>query len=38
MNIKILLVEDDVNINETVKAFLTELGYGVDVCLDVSVK
>lgn len=34
MDIKILLVEDDANINNTVKAFLTESGYVVDACLD----
>jgi len=34
MTIKILLVEDDVNINNTVKAFLTEMGYAVDSCMD----
>ena len=34
MEIKILLVEDDENINNTVKAFLTEAGYAVDACLD----
>jgi len=34
MDIKILLVEDDENINNTVKAFLTESGYIVDACLD----
>ena len=34
MNIRILLVEDDLNINNTVKAFLTEQGYAVDSCLD----
>jgi len=32
VNIKILLVEDDVNINNTIKAFLTEQGYAVDAC------
>jgi len=34
MEIKILLVEDDENINNTVKAFLTEAGYVVDACMD----
>ncbi|MCL2841345.1 MAG: response regulator transcription factor [Defluviitaleaceae bacterium] len=34
MSIKILLVEDDLNINNTVKAFLTEMGYLVDSCID----
>jgi len=34
MNIKILLVEDDLNINNTVKAFLTEQGYAVESCTD----
>ena len=34
MDIRILLVEDDENINNTVKAFLTEAGYKVDACLD----
>jgi len=34
MDIKILLVEDDVNINHTVSAFLTETGYAVDACSD----
>jgi two-component system response regulator VanR len=34
MNIKILLVEDDLNINNTVKAFLSEQGYVVDSCFD----
>ena len=34
MSIKILLVEDDENINNTVKAFLTEAGYSVEACFD----
>ena len=34
MAIRILLVEDDENINDTVKAFLLEAGYKVDACLD----
>ena len=34
MAIKILLVEDDEHINNTVKAFLTETGYSVDACFD----
>ena len=34
MAIKILLVEDDEHINNTVKAFLTEAGYSVDACFD----
>jgi len=34
MEIKILLVEDDENINNTVSAFLTEAGYAVDSCMD----
>jgi len=34
VNIKILLVEDDLNINNTVKAFLTEQGYLVESCID----
>jgi len=34
MRIKILLVEDDKNINSTVAAFLSEMGYAVDACLD----
>ena len=34
MDIRILLVEDDVNINNTVKTFLLEAGYSVDACLD----
>ena len=34
MNIKILLVEDDENINNTVKTFLLEAGYKVDACLN----
>ena len=34
MAIRILLVEDDVNINSTVNAFLTERGFTVDACLD----
>jgi two-component system response regulator VanR len=34
MEIKILLVEDDENINNTVSAFLTEAGYSVDSCID----
>ena len=34
MDIKILLVEDDENINNTVKAFLLEAGYKVDACLN----
>jgi len=34
MDIKILFVEDDENINNTVSAFLTEAGYTVDACLD----
>ena len=33
MSIKILLVEDDENINNAVKSFLTESGYAVDACL-----
>jgi len=33
MAIKILLVEDDTNINSTVAAFLSEKGYIVDACL-----
>lgn len=34
MSIRILLVEDDEHINNTVKAFLTESGYTVDACFD----
>lgn len=34
MSIRILLVEDDEHIVGTVKAFLTEAGYKVDVCFD----
>lgn len=34
MGIKILLVEDDENINNTVNTFLVEKGYVVDTCLD----
>jgi len=34
MDIKILLVEDDENICNTVKAFLLEAGYRVDACFD----
>jgi len=34
MEIKILLVEDDENINNTVKTFLVEAGYKVDACFD----
>ena len=34
MEIKILLVEDDENINNTVSAFLIEAGYAVDSCMD----
>jgi len=34
MNIKILLVEDDENICNTVKAFLINAGYAVESCLD----
>lgn len=34
MDIRILLVEDDANINNTVKAFLAASGYVVDSCLD----
>jgi len=34
MDIKILLVEDDENICNTVKTFLTEAGYKVDACFD----
>ena len=34
MNIRILLVEDDEHINNSVKAFLTEAGYHVDSCTD----
>jgi len=34
MEIKILLVEDDENINNTVSAFLSEAGYAVDACTD----
>jgi len=34
MDIKILLVEDDENICNTVKTFLLEAGYKVDACLD----
>jgi two-component system response regulator VanR len=34
MDIKILLVEDDEHINNTVKTFLLEAGYKVDACLD----
>jgi len=34
MTIRILLVEDDEHICNTVKAFLTEAGYKVDACLD----
>ena len=34
MDIKILLVEDDENINNTVKTFLLEAGYKVDACFD----
>jgi len=33
MAIKILLVEDDEHINNTVKAFLAEAGYSVDACI-----
>ena len=34
MDIKILLVEDDENIRDTVKAFLVEAGYKVEACPD----
>jgi len=34
MAIRIMLVEDDANISNTVKAFLKERGYAVDACLD----
>jgi len=34
MDIRILLVEDDEHINNTVKAFLTESSYSVDACMD----
>ena len=34
MSIKILLVEDDENINNVVKSFLTESGYVVDTCIN----
>jgi len=34
MTIKILLVEDDEHINNTVTAFLSEAGYRVDACFD----
>jgi len=34
MDIKILLVEDDEHIRNTVKTFLSEAGYGVDACED----
>lgn len=34
MSIRILLVEDDENICNTVKAFLSDAGYKVDACLD----
>ncbi|MDR1536541.1 MAG: response regulator transcription factor [Clostridiales bacterium] len=34
MSIRILLVEDDEHINNTVKTFLSEAGYKVDACLD----
>ena len=34
MEIKILLVEDDENINNTASAFLLEAGYAVDSCMD----
>jgi len=34
MDIKILLVEDDENIGNTVKTFLVEAGFSVDACLD----
>ena len=34
MDIRILLVEDDEHICNTVKAFLSEVGYKVDTCLD----
>ncbi|MDR1620379.1 MAG: response regulator, partial [Clostridiales bacterium] len=34
MSIRILLVEDDEHICNTVKAFLSEAGYTVDACLD----
>ena len=34
MPIKILLVEDDEHINNTVKAFLLDAGYYVDACMD----
>lgn len=34
MSIRILLVEDDEHISNTVKAFLSEAGYKVDTCLD----
>jgi two-component system response regulator VanR len=36
MTIRILLVEDDEHIGNTVKAFLTDAGYKVDLCLDGS--
>jgi len=36
MSIKILLVEDDEHINNTVKAFLVDTGYHVDACMDGS--
>lgn len=34
MSIRILLVEDDEHICNTVKAFLSEAGYGVDACME----
>jgi len=34
MDIRILLVEDDEHINNSVKAFLSETGYSVDACMD----
>lgn len=34
MSIKILLVEDDEHICNTIKTFLSDLGYKVDICMD----
>lgn len=34
MEIKILVVEDDKHIRETVKAYLVDAGYHVDACAD----
>ena len=34
MDIKILVVEDDTHIRETVKAYLVNAGYDVDTCAD----